>query len=346
MRDETMSQRLWCGIVMILVFGVYRSPRTLSAEPSEAAIRAAVSKSVPLIEASLKEHSAQRDCFSCHHHGVGVVALRLAEARGFAIDKGNLADQVEVAETHLKGGIDDYRKGKGQGGGTTTAGYALWALDAAGRPRNDVSAAVVDYLLQISERSDHWTPSSDNRPPSEASNLTATFVALRALKAFGTPGQADRINATIARARPWLIKTPAKDHEDRVFRLLALDAAKAGTEVIRSAANLLQGSQRPDGGWAQIEGGASDAYATGSALYALHRAGALSTDDPSYRRGLAFLIKTQRPDGSWYVKSRTRVIIQKYFESGFPHGKDQFISISGTSWAVMALAIACPVAGR
>ena len=343
MRDEAMGMRFLCGLMMILAFG---GSRVLSAEPSEAAIRAAVAKSLPLIEASLKEHSARRDCFSCHHHGVGIVALRLAETRGFAIDKGNLADQVEVAETHLKGGLDDYRKGKGQGGGTTTAGYALWALDAGGRPRNDVSAAVVDYLLQSIGRSDHWSPSSDNRPPSEASDLTSTYLALRALNAFGSPEQKNRVDATIERARQWLIKTPAKDQEDRVFRLLALDAAKAGAEVIRSAASLLLGLQRPDGGWAQIDGGTSDAYATGSTLFALHRAGALSTDDPAYRRGLAFLIKTQGPDGSWYVKSRTRVIIQKYFESGFPHGKDQFISISGTSWAVMALALACPVAGN
>ena len=30
---------------------------------------------------------------------------------------------------------------------------------------------------------------------------------------------------------------------------------------------------------------------------------------------------------------------QTYFESGFPHKKSQFISISGASWATMALAL-------
>jgi len=29
---------------------------------------------------------------------------------------------------------------------------------------------------------------------------------------------------------------------------------------------------------------------------------------------------------------------QPYFETGFPHGRDQFISAAATSWAVMALA--------
>ena len=33
---------------------------------------------------------------------------------------------------------------------------------------------------------------------------------------------------------------------------------------------------------------------------------------------------------------------QPYKESGFPHGKDQWISAAGTSWAVMALSAATP----
>jgi hypothetical protein len=41
-------------------------------------------------------------------------------------------------------------------------------------------------------------------------------------------------------------------------------------------------------------------------------------------RGAAFLLRTQDPDGSWYVKSRA-MKIQPYFESGFPYGHDQWI---------------------
>ena len=87
---------------------------------------------------------------------------------------------------------------------------------------------------------------------------------------------------------------------------------------------------------------ASDAYATGSALVVLHLAGAVPTDHPAYRRGLHFLIRTQREDGSWYVKSRSHPF-QTYFESGFPHGPDQFISAAASGWAVAALALACPI---
>ena len=85
----------------------------------------------------------------------------------------------------------------------------------------------------------------------------------------------------------------------------------------------------------------SDAYATGSTLVALHLAGGVATDLPAYRRGLAFLVNTQRDDGSWFIKSRSKPF-QPYFESGFPHGRDQFISAAATGWAVAALALACP----
>jgi len=94
--------------------------------------------------------------------------------------------------------------------------------------------------------------------------------------------------------------------------------------------------QRSDGGWAQTPYLASDAYATGQVLYTLHETGFSSADDPAFRRGVEFLLRTQKEDGSWYVKSRA-MKIQPYFQSGFPYDHDQWISASATAWASMAL---------
>jgi squalene cyclase len=139
-----------------------------------------------------------------------------------------------------------------------------------------------------------------------------------------------------------LQKTTVKDTEDRVFRLLALKAADAPASDIESAAKELIGKQRDDGGWAQLDGGEpesatkSDAYATGTALVALYDAGGLATSDPVYQRGVAYLLKAQRDDGSWHVISRSKPF-QTYFETGFPHGNDQYISASASGWATWAL---------
>jgi hypothetical protein len=108
---------------------------------------------------------------------------------------------------------------------------------------------------------------------------------------------------------------------------------------VQLASRALLRQQQADGGWSQLPTLASDAYATGQALVALHHAGALRPIDPAYRRGIDFLLGTQLADGSWYVKSRS-LGFQPYFESGFPHGHNQWVSMAATNWAAMALAAA------
>ena len=98
-------------------------------------------------------------------------------------------------------------------------------------------------------------------------------------------------------------------------------------------------SQRADGGWAQLLEGESDVYATATALAALHQAGDLPVDDRTYVSGLRFLLAAQLPDGSWHVKTRSKPI-QTYYEGGYPHEKDQFISATAAGWATIALALA------
>jgi hypothetical protein len=63
----------------------------------------------------------------------------------------------------------------------------------------------------------------------------------------------------------------------------------------------------------------------------------VKTSDPVYQRGVRYLLDTQFPDGSWYVRSRA-VKLQPYFQSAFPYDHDQWISNSATAYAVMVLA--------
>jgi squalene cyclase len=112
--------------------------------------------------------------------------------------------------------------------------------------------------------------------------------------------------------------------------------------VFRRQADELIRRQQDDGGWSQLDGGESDAYATGQALVTLLGTGQLRPAQRVVRRGLDYLLSTQLADGSWYVKSRSKAF-QKQFESGFPHGKDQFISIAASSWATMAITLALPI---
>jgi hypothetical protein len=297
-------------------------------------VRKAVEKAIPLLEKAAAGSMSERTCFTCHNLGAPVLALTAARDRGFKIDPDRYKAILDHTEAFLKKSRDRYAQGKGQGGQADTAGWALWTLDVGGWKADETTAAVAHYLTVYDKDKGYWKNVS-SRPPSEASPFTTTFLGIAAMRTYA----ADKTAAgdRITKAREWLLSAAPKDTEDRVFRLRALDYA--GGDVKDAARDLL-GAQREDGGWAQLAEQASDAYATGSVLAALAQSGGVAVADAAYRKGVAWLLKNQKDDGSWHVASRSKPF-QQYFETGFPHGKDQFISSQASSWAVVALALAC-----
>jgi hypothetical protein len=331
-----------CGAAFL--FGVH----TLSAAEPDAKrreeVKAAINKGLPLLRKGAEGHIEQRTCFACHNQALPILAFTTARERGFAVREEDLKDQMEFIADFLDRNRESYRQGKGQGGQVDTAAYALLALELGGWKPDATTEAVVEYLLLFNKDRNHWRTTS-NRPPSEASDFTPTYLALRALSRWGTPGQKERIAQRIEQVRGWLLKAKPKDTEDRVFHLLGLQSIGAADKDLQLAVQELIHLQRSDGGWGQTEAMDSDAYATGSVLVALHQAGGLATSDPVYQRGITFLLKSQLGDGSWRVHSRSRPF-QTYYESGFPHGKDQFISMAASGWATTALALSCPLSGK
>jgi hypothetical protein len=144
-----------------------------------------------------------------------------------------------------------------------------------------------------------------------------------------------QIESSVGRARMFIRNTPPASTQDEAFKLLGLVWSKGSRSEVSTQMTRLRTLQRPDGGWAQLPSMASDAYATGQALYAL-AAGGMAARDRVYAAGSAYLLRTQLEDGSWYVRSRA-FGFQPYFETGFPHGTDQFISASATAWAAIAV---------
>ena len=338
--------RLVLAVLVFFVHAACAAPAPASGatdipDPSPALLRAAVMKSLPLLTAGARGSREKRErCFTCHNQGLPIMALSTAQARGFSIDTNELRQQLQFTADFLAKNRTNYLAGKGQGGQTDTAGYALWALTNGGWKPDATTAAVAEYLLVWQQNLEHWKPQS-RRPPSEQSLFTSTHAALRGLKNFGTAEQRERIDQRVAQVRSWLLKTPAQDTEDRVFRLRALQVAGAAEAEIRQAMQDLLATQQADGGWTQLPDLGTDAYATGTALVALHQAGGLATTADAYRRGLRYLVGQQLPDGSWQVKTRSKPI-QTFYESGYPHGTNQFISITAAGWATTALALALP----
>ncbi len=318
----------------------------------------AIQRTLALLEESAFTYTEKRECFSCHHQTLPAVTLSLAHRRGYDVDTRRMAAQADHTLNYFGQRRDRLHKGDGVPGGPFTAGYALVGLKAAGRKADDTTAALVAYLFKTQEKNGQWRIRT-HRPPLEDSHFTATSLAVRGIQLFAAKEQADEVSRRTADACRWLLesldepeqgpaekpsdadaskprpKRPPLTGEDRTFRLLGLHWAGADRAAVQKAADDLVAQQQPDGGWTQTADMASDAYATGQALVALHEIG-LPANSAAYRRGARYLSKTRLDDGSWLVVTRSKPI-QTYFESGFPHGKSQFISICGTSWATQAL---------
>ena len=233
---------------------------------------------------------------------------------------------------------ESYLQGGGAPGGIDTASYILIGMAANRQTANATTDAIVHFLAGQQTKAGNWEITIRSRPPLEASHFNATALSLRALQLYAPKGRSKEVKEQIAEARQWLTKATPQTNEDRAFHLFGLLWSGADKATKQKAVAQLLALQRSDGGWAQLPSMPSDAFATGQSLVALHRAGGLPTTDPAYQRGVQYLLRTWKPDGTWYVQSRS-FPFQKQFESGFPYGKDQWISAAATSWAVMALAL-------
>ena len=308
--------------------------------PEEKEIRHAIATALPLLERSSRGSAEKRKCFTCHSQALPVIALSEARLHGFEVDSSNYERQISHTINHLRKGEENYKEGKGQGGGVDTAGYALWTLEAGQYPADNTVNAVVGFLLNKSMDSAHWQCTSD-RPPSESSDFTTTYLAVRALKYYGSQNDRKIVQQRFKSTLQWLLSADPLTTEDRVFHLRSLSYLGASPESLKRFAEKLELLQNPDGGWGQLESMQSDPYATATALVALARTGQVAPTDSAYCKGLNFLLKQQTEFGSWHVKSRSKPF-QKYFETGFPHAQDQFISTTATAWSTIALLLALP----
>ena len=301
-----------------------------------AAIAGSAGKAIALLQRSGAEFTRVSGCFSCHHQSLPQMALGIARAHGLPVDEAVARPQVDATVSVLKRVHEEAVRNRDRIPDVPiSVSYALLGLSAAHYKADVITDAMVQAIAAWQGSDGAFQPLPPMRPPIESNAFAATALSLRALQLYGT-----RQDARIARAADWLRIAVPRTTEERAMQLLGLAWANAPADEMRRSADALLAEQRQDGGWAQLPALETDAYATGQALVALQTAGH-DTASPAYRRGVSFLLRTQFPDGSWLVRSRT-FPVQPLRDSGFPHGRHQWISAAGTSWAAMALALAVP----
>ncbi|HET9830886.1 MAG TPA: ankyrin repeat domain-containing protein, partial [Vicinamibacterales bacterium] len=277
----------------------------------------------------------RRKCIACHHQTLPLMVMALASSRGVAPATDASAKTIDAITAVWNGRREDLLLGREVAGGANELSYGLLAFAEAGVKPNATTDAAVVNLISLQRADGSWV-FLDTRPPqADNSPISFTAMAIRGLSVYAPSGIRGEVDGAIGRARDYIRKAVPTSTQDEAFKLLGLTWGHAPANEIAAQSKRLLALQRPDGGWAQMPTMASDAYAAGEALYALSVSG-ISSKSGAYQKGTAFLLRSQLPDGTWFVRSRA-FGFQPYFETGFPHGVDQFISASATAWAAIAL---------
>ena len=271
------------------------------------------------------------------------LAVGLARSKGLRVDENAAHERIEMLKAVYVPELLLERMDPA--GAEEQLAYPLVGLASNSTPPDRLTDAMVANIAATQGANGSWHVGAAARPPGEEGDIFRTALCIRSLKVYGPTGRSAEMSARIAKAGRWLETSTPVTAEDRSMQLLGLYWAGNGDgRATKRRADAILAKQQPDGGWIEREGLPADAYATGECLYALAEAGGVSPTSAAYRKGVQFLLRTQKADSTWFVRSRSPEI-QAYFEGGFPYGHDQWISSWGTAWAALAMtkAIQSPV---
>ncbi|HET9370559.1 MAG TPA: prenyltransferase/squalene oxidase repeat-containing protein [Vicinamibacterales bacterium] len=350
-----MAKRLVLTLAALVLVGatMVRAYEATDDTLSAVALSRAVERGLDLLIKTSPTFIKKGGCNSCHNQMLPAAAQAFARSRGIVSEPAVAQLPAELSDATMERYAEYSVPG---GAGVNALTYELFAADLTGTPLDARIRAQIRYIKAQQQPEGHWRGGSGSltnnaqqalsrpaaaRPPLSFDAFSPTAYMIRALRSYGQPQDDADTRQRIERAARWLLNAKASRTQEHAFRVLGLVWASADRRSIDAAARALQSLQRADGGFSQLPTLSSDAYATGVALFALHEAG-MSPVHRVYQAGLKFLLTTQAADGTWHVKSRS-LEFQPYFESGYPYGRDQWISAAGTSYAVLAIAAAVPI---
>ncbi len=305
--------------------------RHMASGLSETMVREAAAKAIAPLQTTGPQFFKVSGCISCHHQSLPAMAVKAAKAKSIAVNEELVKQGIKISESFVRPmaplmAVAPYSLPDAP----LSAAYILMGVIAE-NPESELIKPMVESLVAMQRPDGSWAAMAA-RPPLMDSDVLATAMSVIALKQSGLAGRGVMQNAA-----GYLRNAQANNAAEKSTRLWAMAAAGAPADEVAAMAKMLIAEQRADGGWAQLDKLESDAYATGLTMVALAESKAVTMDSDAYRRGMFYLTSTQKADGTWLVKTRA-FAVQPLKDSGFPHGRDQWISASATSWAVMALA--------
>jgi hypothetical protein len=338
--------RLFAGVCLFAFATPVRAdePKKAREAPTAAQMQKAAERGLAFLEADTAKWRKERQCATCHHGTMTVWAFAEARSRGYVVKDETFTDVVKWTKEKLKD-IDKPRD--------TRPGYSMvnspalyLSVMAQAVPKQDSLSAndlkgIAGHLVRHQEKDGEWSwssaPAVNRPPPFFESDEVATLLADIALapQVPADPKVKSEIRDAHEIGLAWLAKAkPTETTQALAFRLFRdVKAGKTAKELQPQIDALFQ-RQNKDGGWGQLKDAGSDAFATGQVVYFLNIAG-VKADTKELQRGLAFLVSTQKEDGSWSMTRRGHPGVT-------PANFTVPIVYFGSSWATLALMHCAP----
>jgi Prenyltransferase and squalene oxidase repeat len=271
--------------------------------------------------------SPANKCYSCHNNGNAARALYTAARLGYAIPDRSLADTTRWLSRPAaweQNGADESFNDRDLARLQFT--LALFDGSEADRIRERQSLLTATAAIAARQRRDGaWSIGPDDNIGSPTTyGSTLATAEIRSLLGRVDPG---RYHEAIRRADDWLTHKKVNSVVDAAAVLLTLDASATQTAVSRrqECLALLRKGESKEGGWGPYANSAPEAFDTALVLLALRRQPPTTDTRAWLRRGRAYLVRTQRPDGSWQETTRP------------PSAESYAERISTAGWATRAL---------
>ena len=290
-------------------------------------VATAVTRALPFLLQEGERWIEERGCVSCHQVPLMVWSLCAAAESGFPVSKKRLQNHKEwsVRPASFVGpdGEEPYQLVSALSGNTDTMSMLLLGLGGNRHVGEEWRKVFSEALLDNQKPNGLWDACgqlpAQKRPLEETNRVSSMWATLALLRQGYDP---HRFNLeSMVSPNKFVVST-----EGIAVRLL-LSEYVSPTSVHESMEELIQ-RQHADGGWGWISRQASDALATGHALYALRSVGTGDAVAGALGAGEQFLIRTQLEDGSWRVPGTKRKADNAPTETA---------NYWGTGWAVVGL---------